>query len=62
RQAAAQYAGESTGKGLEILDKILDLYYDTQKVRITYRIRDLINDSGEALGTEVIITIPVYLN
>ncbi len=46
-------------KGLEIMNQILDLYYTLEKVKITYKVEDIINEDNESLGTEVLIKIPI---
>lgn len=58
RAKAAEYARFSTGKGLGILDQILDLYFLLYKTRIQYKIIDIF-DEGRPGGTRVEITIPV---
>ena len=42
RIVSQQLLRNNTGKGLQILDQILDLYYDLKKVRITYIIKDIL--------------------
>ncbi|MDO8549319.1 MAG: hypothetical protein Q7S39_04085 [Ignavibacteria bacterium] len=59
RQEAKKIEFESTGKGLGILNQILDLYYDLMKIRITYVIKDIIDGKENSSGTEVLIKIPV---
>lgn len=59
RQRAQEIEIANTGKGLGILDQILDLYYKLMKVRITYSIRDRVDNNGDPLGTEARIKIPV---
>lgn len=59
RQKAKEYSKLSTGKGLQILDNMLDLYYGLRKTKITYQITDLNGDKGEPDGTLVIIYIPI---
>jgi len=59
REKAKEYAAFSTGKGLEILRQMLDLYYSLKKIRITYAILDLYNEQKEPAGTTVTITIPI---
>ncbi len=41
------------------MNQILDLYYTLEKVKITYKVEDLINEEHESLGTEVLIKIPI---
>jgi len=62
RNEAQRNGHHSTGKGLTILDQILNLYYNLKNVRITYRINDMVDSDQEPLGTEVIISIPAISN
>lgn len=57
RMKAKDYSKFSTGKGLRILDQILELYLKIENTRITYEIIDKIDDNKEAAGTKVIINI-----
>ena len=59
RQKAKEYSKLSTGKGLQILNNMLDLYYDLRKVRITYLITDLKKTETEPEGTLITINIPL---
>jgi len=59
RARASAYSGQSTGKGLIILDEILALYRQIENVRITYRMHDATNENDADTGTRVIITIPI---
>lgn len=59
RKKSKEFNRFSTGKGLNIIDQILDLYYTFEKVRITYKIIDLIDGKNNAAGTEVSINIPI---
>ncbi|MCD4770425.1 MAG: histidine kinase [Bacteroidales bacterium] len=58
REKASEYKSFSTGKGLKIMDQILDLYYLLFKTRIRYKIIDL-TDQNNPIGTKIRITIPV---
>ncbi len=58
REKAKKCVNFSTGKGLDILNQILELYYKLYKHKITYNIIDLYNNK-EASGTQVKIQIPV---
>ncbi len=60
REKAKEINTFGTGKGLEIMNQILDLYYTLEKIRITYKIKDLTNQQNESLGTEVLIKIPIF--
>ena len=59
RNKAKSIEIENTGKGLNILEQILNLYYDLMKVRITYTISDLVDNEENSCGTEVVIKIPI---
>ncbi|VAX21187.1 hypothetical protein MNBD_IGNAVI01-2423 [hydrothermal vent metagenome] len=59
RKKAKELAVFDTGRGLSIIDQILDLYYSFEKIKITYEMIDLTNEKNEAAGTEVIIKIPI---
>ncbi len=56
RKAASLDKSLSSGKGLEISDKICEMYYRLKNVRVSYSIEDLM-DIKTALGTKVIITV-----
>lgn len=59
RKKAKEIHSFGTGKGLEILNQILDLYFTLEKVRITYEFTDLENKENNRTGTEVLINIPI---
>ncbi len=54
RKAASQK--ESTGKGLKIVDQIIELYEKLTKVKFTYQIEDKHDLEGNALGTRVVVS------
>ncbi len=58
RERAKEIEFDNTGKGLNILNQILDIYYDLMKIRITYEIKDLIDSYKKPAGTEIKIHIP----
>ena len=58
RKKAKEYNSFSTGKGLNIIDKILKYNYELNKIKISYQIIDLY-DNNKASGTKVKICIPV---
>ena len=62
RKAAEKIEVENTGRGLSILDQILELYNNLMKVRIDYSIKDIVDENKNSLGTEVLIKIPVNKN
>jgi len=51
----------STGKGLQIVNEALKIYFNLKKVKIVYGITDIYNTDGEPDGTKVKITVP-FLN
>jgi LytS/YehU family sensor histidine kinase len=59
REKAKEYSQGNTGKGLHILDQILDLYYNLMKIRITYTTTDIVDDNDLSAGTKVLIKIPM---
>ena len=59
REKAKALSEFSTGKGLKILNQILDLYQKLENVKITYFIKDKYDDMSNPAGTEVWITIPL---
>jgi len=48
----------STGKGLEIVDQIIELYKKLHHSTVSYKFEDLYNDEQQATGTRVTIKIP----
>lgn len=58
RAKAKETGSHSTGKGMEILNKIIDYYYQLNNIKITYHITDLFHDNTPA-GTGVKIQIPL---
>jgi hypothetical protein len=59
REEAKKRSKLSTGKGLEILNTILDLYFNLKNIRITYSITDLTDIDDNPCGTLVVVHIPV---
>jgi len=59
RQQAKVLNEFSTGKGLQIMNNIYDLYFKLYKIRIEQKIEDLSDDSGNAKGTRVVLKIPI---
>lgn len=57
RGKAAEHKGQSTGKGLEIIDDMLSLYQAMENTKIRYRIEDLY-PGAEYPGTRVEIILP----
>jgi two-component sensor histidine kinase len=60
RKKAKELSKFSTGKGLEIVDQILQLYFTLEKNKITYKTIDLMDEFNNPKGTEVIINIPIF--
>lgn len=52
RTSAGELRNNSTGKGLRIIDQIIDLYYKLENKKISYEIFD-----REKQGTEVVVTV-----
>ena len=59
REKAQQSSQESTGRGLNILNQILDLYFKLYKIKIRFDITDLYDSSDQPIGTSVDILIPI---
>ena len=59
RKRAGEIEKGNTGKGLAILDQMLELYSNLMKTKITYKINDLSADDKNGPGTEVKINIPI---
>ncbi|MBI9068494.1 MAG: histidine kinase [Salinivirgaceae bacterium] len=58
REKAKEYAIHSTGKGLNIMRKLLRIFNEQNNTDITFKIIDLKDESELSLGTKVEITIP----
>ncbi len=58
REKAKKYGNFSTGKGLAIVDQILESYYRLYRMKITYVIEDLY-ENNKSSGTQVKIRIPL---
>jgi len=59
REKAKKYAGFSMGKGLQIMNRIYELYDKLHQVKIIQTIEDKKDKDGKALGTRVRIEIPL---
>jgi two-component sensor histidine kinase len=59
RKEAAQAGSNSTGKGLEMMNNLYDLYYKITNRKITAEISDPYDSEGNPSGTSVKVTIPV---
>lgn len=57
REKAKELSSFSTGKGLKIIDEILELYYKLYRINISHEIIDL-RDNGKPSGTLIKIKIP----
>jgi hypothetical protein len=51
-------SNKSTGKGLLILNELIDLYYKLEKVRITYALQNITGAGNAIAGTRAIIELP----
>ncbi len=58
RAASIKFQGDSTGKGLEIIRETIRLFNSFNETKISFEVQDLVDPSGEAAGTRVIIQIP----
>ena len=47
-----------TGKGLQIIDELIALFYQLEGLKIEYTLRDLLSEGDEDRGTETLIIIP----
>jgi hypothetical protein len=47
REKAKQYSSMSTGKGLQLVNEALKLYFNLKKIKIMYEISDIYNKDGE---------------
>ncbi len=59
REKAKNRAGFSTGKGLQIMNRIYELYDKLHKVKITQTIEDKKDKEGNGTGTIVKVEIPL---
>lgn len=59
RQEAAKLGTAGTGKGLKIIDELIELFEKLKKVKISYQIEDIYGDDRIAIGTQVNIRIPL---
>ena len=48
----------ATGKGLLILNELIELYLRLEKVRIRYRFENVRGEGDDITGTRAVITIP----
>lgn len=51
-------ADKGTGRGLLILNELIELYYRLEKVKITYKLQNITGPGNEISGTRAIIEIP----
>lgn len=58
RKKAEEYSKFSTGKGLKIIDSILEYYRNEYKININYKVNDLFDNFNQPKGTKVIINLP----
>lgn len=59
RTKAAEIRSFGTGKGLHMVQKMLEIFKQLQKVRIAYEIEDLFDRDETPFGTRVTIRIPI---
>lgn len=58
RAAAAKMPSVSTGKGLQIVDKMVRIYNQLYNTRVSYTIKDMMGEKDQVAGTVVVITLP----
>ena len=59
REKAKEYASYSTGKGLQIMNRVYELYDKLHQIKITQTIEDKKDNNKKSLGTKVKIVIPL---
>ncbi|MCD4730706.1 MAG: histidine kinase [Bacteroidales bacterium] len=59
RKQAEAFNEFSTGKGLQIMNNIYDLYFKLYKIKIEQEIEDIYDDTGNPAGTKVKVSIPL---
>jgi LytS/YehU family sensor histidine kinase len=59
RKEAVKAGSNSTGKGLEMMNNLYDLYYKITNRKINAEISDLADGDGNPTGTSVKVTIPI---
>ncbi|MBN1952607.1 MAG: histidine kinase [Bacteroidales bacterium] len=57
RQQSAQESSDSTGKGMEIMNSLYELYHRITNIKIASALDDLFDNDGHACGTKVKITV-----
>lgn len=55
RAKAKTNSTASTGKGIEIVDQIIDLYQKLNNTKVEYQVLDLEKEKGIPYGTRVVI-------
>ena len=56
--STADQKAPGTGKGLQIIDEMLDLFYQLEGIKIYYALEDLSLKESKRQGTEVVIAVP----
>lgn len=59
RESATEIGSAGTGNGLRMVQKSLGIFEKLERVRIEFRIEDLQDEAGEAMGTRVLLKIPL---
>jgi LytS/YehU family sensor histidine kinase len=57
RKKASKVSKGSTGKGMEIIDQIIEMYNRLKKTNVSFKVIDLYDDDGPA-GTRVVVSMP----
>ncbi len=60
RKKATEIGSSGTGKGLNMIEKTLNIFEKLEKVRIGFKIEDLTDQQGLLAGTKVILHIPTH--
>jgi sensor histidine kinase YesM len=50
--------GKGTGKGLLILNELIELYYRLEKVKISYTLQNITGQADTITGTRAVIEVP----
>lgn len=62
RKRASELGTAGTGKGMDIAEKIMELYAELKNITIGSEVKDLKDVSGQSPGTEITLIIPQKVN
>jgi len=51
-------SNKGTGKGLLILNELIELYYRLEKVKISYTLQNITGQANTVAGTRAVIEVP----